>query len=125
MSHISAQQLYSTVPSKNYINLDDPKETIDFLDFSRTDVSRATNQPKNSIRYDDRIPKEVKNRIKEIALTINMVAEFFEGDLKKTKQWFETVNPLLGHLSPREMIRYGRFEKLHKFIINARNDVRP
>ena len=28
-------------------------------------------------------------------------------------------NPLLGDISPRDMIRLGRFERLRKFIINA------
>jgi hypothetical protein len=33
--------------------------------------------------------------------------------------WFKTRNPLLGDISPRDMIRLGRFERLRKFIINA------
>jgi hypothetical protein len=36
--------------------------------------------------------------------------------------WFQTKNPLLGNISPRDMIRYGRYEKLRRFIMNALED---
>jgi len=48
-----------------------------------------------------------------------MVADFFNGNTEKTVLWFKTRNPLLGDISPRDMIRLGRFERLRKFIINA------
>jgi hypothetical protein len=49
-----------------------------------------------------------------------LVAEYFKGDLEKTALWFKIDNPMLGDVSPREMIRAGRFKKLIKFIYNAR-----
>jgi len=38
--------------------------------------------------------------------------------------WFKARNPLLGDVSPRDMIRLGRYEKLRKFIISAMMDSR-
>jgi hypothetical protein len=61
----------------------------------------------------------MRDRLEEISNTINMVADFFNGNTEKTVLWFKTRNPLLGDISPRDMIRLGRFERLRKFIINA------
>ena len=60
-----------------------------------------------------------RERLEELAQTINMVAGVFAGDVNKTVAWFKARNPLLGDVSPRDMIRLGRYEKLRKFIINA------
>jgi len=62
--------------------------------------------------------------LEEIAQTINMVAGVFAGDVNKTVAWFKARNPLLGDVSPRDMIRLGRYEKLRKFIINAMMEAR-
>ena len=48
-----------------------------------------------------------------------MVAKVFDGDVEKTAVWFRARNPMLGDVSPRDMIRLGRFERLRKFIITA------
>lgn len=45
-----------------------------------------------------------------------LVAKFFDGDGAKTLLWMTTKNPLLGNLSPREMIQMGREDKLLKFV---------
>jgi len=47
----------------------------------------------------------------------NEVKEFF-GDEVKAKLWFETKNPLLGEISPNEMMELGRYQKLSEFIDN-------
>ena len=121
----TTQDIFSTVSRKDYIGSADPKSIVDFLEFQKSDVSKATGQPKASIRYDDRIPTEVKNRIREIGNIINLVAEYFDGDLEKTKLWFDTPNPLLGDMSPRDMIRYARYLKLRKFVLSALSGKRP
>ena len=74
----------------------------------------------SSVRYDQEIPRKVRDRLEEIASIINMVAEVFEGDPAKTALWFKTSNPMLGDVSPRDMIRLGRYDKLRKFIVGAR-----
>jgi hypothetical protein len=44
------------------------------------------------------------------------VMEFFEGDAEKTKLWLTTPNPQLGGISPHEMVKRGRLEKLYNFV---------
>lgn len=46
------------------------------------------------------------------------VSKYF-NDPSKTHLWFETSNPMLGDVSPREMLQLGRDEKLFKFIRTA------
>lgn len=96
-----------------------PKLVPDALGLKREDVSRLASVSVKSVRYDDAIPEPVRERLEEIAITVNMVAKFFDGDVDKTVTWFKARNPLLGDVSPRDMIRLGRFERLRKFIINA------
>ncbi len=45
-----------------------------------------------------------------------LVGEFFKGDKKKTNLWFESKNPLLGNVSPDDMLEMGRGWKLLKFL---------
>lgn len=68
---------------------------------------------------DQKIPKDVLDRLMEIANVCGLVAQFFKGDAAKTALWFKTQNPLLGSLSPRDVIRYGRYEKLRRFVMDA------
>ena len=96
-----------------------PKLVPDALGLKREDVSRLASVSVKSVRYDDAIPEPVRERLEEIGITVNMVAKFFDGDVDKTVTWFKARNPLLGDVSPRDMIRLGRFERLRKFIINA------
>jgi hypothetical protein len=44
------------------------------------------------------------------------------NDSEKTKLWFNAPNPLLGNISPNEMLILGREEKLKDFIISQLND---
>lgn len=37
-------------------------------------------------------------------------------DIRKTSMWFHANNPLLGGISPMQMIMRGRSEKLLKFV---------
>lgn len=120
------QQLFNTV-SDDFIGFHElgVKKVVDFLNLQQKEVSRATGQTKNSIRYDDRMPCELKERLEEIGNVINLTAGFFNGDLKKTMLWFNTKNPLLGDISPKDMIAYGRYEKLRKFVVNAISGINP
>jgi len=96
-----------------------PKSVSDVLGLKKEDVSKLASVSQRSVRYDEAIPEQVKERLQEIAITVNMVAKFFDGDTNKTVLWFKTRNPLLGDISPKEMIRLGRYERLRKFIVNA------
>ncbi len=75
-------------------------------------------QTPDLILYDVRIPTELKDLLSEIAIVCELVAEYFNGDATKIALWFKMENPALGGISPRDMIRYGRFKKLKAFIQN-------
>ncbi len=96
------------------------KAVSNFLELDKSSLSKISGVSKSSVRLDDRIPAELKSRLDEIADICNQVADYFDGDVKKTTLWFRVPNPLLGNISPRDMIRYGRYKKLRKFIQEAR-----
>lgn len=119
-----AYSIFSTVPRKDHFAFfknKTPKyeDVVNFFDFKREEVAKAAGVPTSNVRYDDRMPSELQERIQEWAVVINLVAEHFSGDMSKTVLWFRISNPLLGNISPRDMIRFGRFKKLLKFIQNS------
>ena len=116
--------LFDTVPQQDYLELykgNKPQydTIVQFLHFKKEDISKATGLSQNSVRYDDKMPPELKERINEWATLFNLVAGFFKGNAEKTHQWFVTLNPLLGNVAPRDMIRFRRYKKLLKYVMNA------
>lgn len=116
--------IFSNIPKEDYLSLLEQGEArapkvIEFVGFKKADVAKATGISSTSIRYDARMPQILKDRLREWANLLNLVAQFFEGDVAKTALWFKTPNPILGNISPRDMIRFGRYQKLLKFILNA------
>lgn len=97
----------------------DYKRVTDFLDLNTSELSKIGGVSKQSVRLDNRIPQALKDRLEQIANSCALVAEYFEGDIEKTALWFKTPNPMLGDISPRDMIRYGRYKRLMKFIADA------
>jgi hypothetical protein len=123
--------LFDTVP-KDLMNFGhgtsfEPRKIPDLLGFKNEDVSHLAGVSIRSVRYDQNMPQQMRDRLEEIGATINMVAGMFDGDADRTAIWFKARNPLLGDISPRDMIRLGRYERLRKFIINAmmRHGSRP
>jgi len=55
-------------------------------------------------------------RLGEIANICEIVANHFRGDIKKTSLWFQIPNPILGTISPRDMIRVGLYRKLLNIV---------
>jgi hypothetical protein len=115
--------LFRSVPEKDYFKFfedgePDGKKVVNFLNYKKEDVSVAANIPLASVRYDNKIPSELKERLVDWAVAINLVGGYFK-DLNKTMLWFQLSNPQLGGMSPRDMIRVGRFKKLLKFIQTA------
>lgn len=94
------------------------KKVVELLQYKKQDISVATELPLNSIRFDAKMPKELMELLTQWALALNLVGNFFK-DNEKTILWFQIPNPLLGNISPREMIRIGRFNKLYRFIQTA------
>ena len=120
----SNQPLFNNVPEgdplKFWANhgLDYDRLT-EFLDLDKTAWSKLAGVSKSSVRFDERIPRDLKDRMEQIAIICSLVAEYFGGDVRKTALWFKTINPMLGNISPRDMIRLGRYKKLQKFINSA------
>jgi hypothetical protein len=123
----SPAMLFRTVPERDYLQFwpdskFDPQRVARFLDLSKADVAKVADVAPSSVRFDVKIPKDVLDRIVEIANVCGLVAQFFRGDAVKTSLWFKTKNPLLGNISPSDMIRYGRYEKLRRFVMEALNE---
>jgi hypothetical protein len=98
------------------------ERVAEFLEFKKADVAHVAGVARASVRWDHKIPVEVQHRMTEIANICALVAQFFEGDAVKTALWFKTKNPMLGGISPRDMIRFGRYEKLQDFVFDALDD---
>ena len=94
------------------------KKVVDLLQYKKQDVAAAANVKVSSVRYDEKMPAELRDRLIEWAIAINSVGSYFK-DQEKTVLWFKVPNPLLGGYSPKDMIRIGRFKKLFKFIQTA------
>jgi hypothetical protein len=116
--------LFRTVPNKDYLNLFpngivDGQKVVDILNYKKNDVAIAANVPVTSVRYEPhKMSCELKERLQEWAIALNLVEGFF-NDRQKTVLWFSIPNPLLGGMSPRDMIRVGRFKKLLNFVQTA------
>ena len=116
--------VFDTVADKDYLDFFKDKEPRydrikDFLKFKKDDISKAIGIPLESVRFDERIPTEVQERMIEWANVLNLVAGHFKGNPIKTALWFTTPNPLLGNIAPRDMVRLGRYKKLFKFILSS------
>lgn len=116
-------KIFDTIPEDHLSFFENKKPQFNriahFLKFDNEDISKATGFSINSVRWDNKMPPELKERIQEWAILFNLVAGHFKGDEHKTYLWFITLNPLIGNVAPRDMIRFGRFKKLYKFVVNA------
>lgn len=98
----------------------DYKRIAELIQLSKADLSKLSGVAKSSVRFDASIPVPVAERLRELANIANLVAEYFDGDVQKVGLWFELQNPLLGSVSPRNMIRGGRYQRLLNFVLDAR-----
>ncbi|PIX60845.1 MAG: hypothetical protein COZ47_05140 [Lysobacterales bacterium CG_4_10_14_3_um_filter_64_11] len=119
-----AANLFRNIPNHDVLGFGlgaqfQPQRVSEFLDLKKADVSRVADVSPKSVRWDDAIPAAMRKRLEEIAMTCNLVAEAFGGDVEKTALWFKAKNPLLGDVSPRDMVRLGRFDRLRKHIVSA------
>lgn len=119
--------IFNNVYSRDLLGLTENSEfdyakVASFLEFGKDEISKLSGVSKKSVRFDRKIPKEVKERLDEIGNICLLVAEHFEGDAKKTALWFKAPNPMLGNVRPRDMLRLGRYKKLMQFIIDATSE---
>lgn len=88
-----------------------PSRVAEWLALGTEDLARLADAA-----HGDAAAVPVRKHLVEVAAMCNLIAEIFDGDLEKARVWFKAVNPLLGDVAPRDMIRLGRFERLRKFI---------
>lgn len=120
------QNIHSTDPLEFWSNHGlNYKKVTDFLDLDAGALSKIGGISKRSVRLDNRIPNDLRERLEQIANICAMVAGYFEGDADKTALWFKTLNPMLGDISPRDMIRFGRYRRLLKFIVETQAENFP
>jgi uncharacterized protein (DUF2384 family) len=120
---MTTSTLFKTVSSRDSLhfwkgNSLDCQKVREFAGIDTRDLARITGLAKSSVRYDDKAPREVREHLENIANICNLVFQFFEDDVK-TKLWLQTPNPMLGNVSPRDMIRFGRYAKLLRFVTQA------
>ena len=115
-SHIARRDLLGLYRG----GIPDYKRIADLVQLSKADLSKLAGVAKSSVRFDASIPVPVAERLRELANIANLVAEYFDGDLQKVGLWFELQNPMLGNISPRNMIRGGRYKRLLNFVLDAR-----
>lgn len=96
------------------------KRVAQLVSLSKTDLGKIGKVSASSVRFDAKIPQPVAERLSEIANIANLVAEFFNADAKKVELWFRLPNPQLGNISPRNMIRLGRYTRLLNFVLDAK-----
>ena len=101
------------------------REVAEFLQLKKPEVAKVAGVAPSSVRFDQKMPREVHERLEEIANICALVAEYFEGDVAKTALWFRTRNPMLGDIAPRDMIRFGRYAKLRQFVMDALSENNP
>jgi hypothetical protein len=100
----------------------DYRRIAELTKLSKTDLGKISQVAKSSVRFDVHIPEPVAERLREIANIANLVAAFFAGDVQKTSLWFEIANPMLGNISPSNMIRMSKQKRLLSFVVSAREE---
>jgi hypothetical protein len=120
----SSTLLFRTIADRDYLEFGsgesfNPHRVARFLELSKSEVAKVAGVAPASVRFDQKMPKDVRDRMLEVGNICGLVAQFFAGDVAKTALWFKTKNPLFGNISPRDMIRYGRYEKLRRFVMSA------
>ena len=80
-----AAQLFSTVPKQDHLGFwadhtFNARAVADFFEFDTRALAKVASVAPASVRFDQKIPKEVLERLEEIANIAGLVAQFFEGD---------------------------------------------
>lgn len=91
-------RLFRNIHDRDYLGFwadqtPNARGVADFLGFKKPDVAKVAGVAPSSVRFDRKIPREVLERLEEIANICALVAQFFEGDVAKTALWFRTRSP--------------------------------
>jgi hypothetical protein len=120
--------LFSTVPQRDYLQfwqsgLFQPQRVARFLGLSKGELAQLAGVAPASVRFDDKAPRALRERLMELATTCELVAAAFEGNTTKTALWFMTPNPELNNFSPCDLLRRGNREILQQQILDAITEV--
>jgi len=129
------QPIFSNSPGESSPFWDKRSRGLDYKKianniFDRTDrkekISQITGVSKNSVRYDDKMPQEVKEFLNHAVAIFHLVYTHFNDDFEKTKLWFELPNPMIGEgITPKDMIYIGRHQKLFQIVSAATQGEQP
>ncbi len=116
--------LFSTVPQQDYLQfwqsgLFQPQRVAKFLGLSKSELALLAGVAPASVRFDDKAPRVLRERMMDLAATCALVAEAFVGNVTMTKLWFMTANPQLNNLSPCDLLRRGDHEALQRQVTAA------
>lgn len=116
--------LFSTVPARDYLQFwqagrFQPQRVARFLNLSKGELAQLAAVAPASVRFDDKAPRILRERLMDIAATCELVAEAFAGNTTKTALWFMTANPYLRNLSPRDLLQRGEHAVLQRHVLEA------
>ena len=122
-----------TMPQHDSPFWNQESKDLDYKEIARTffgrkekRIGQLTGVDRESVRYDSKIPKEVKEFLQFMASILHLVYEYFDHDFGKTKTWLKLPNPLIGGcITPKEMVHIGRHEKLLQIISSALQEEIP
>jgi hypothetical protein len=124
MTPHTRSSLFATVPQQDYLQfwqsgLFQPQRVARFLGLSKSELALLAGVAPASVRFDDKAPRALRERMMDLAATCALVAEVFAGNATMTKLWFMTSNPQLNNLSPCELLRRGDRETLQRQVTAA------
>lgn len=96
-----------------------PQRVVRFLGLTKSEVAVLACVAPSSVRYDEKAPRGLRERLTEIAGICELVAEAFAGNAAKTALWFKTPNPQLQNRAPRDLIRMRQHEQLGLLVMQA------
>jgi hypothetical protein len=63
--------------------------------------------------------KRMQKKLVGAAIKVSLFDEvkvYFKNDANLTRLWFKTPNPMLGNISPNDMVKIGNVKKLGQWI---------
>jgi uncharacterized protein with HEPN domain len=116
--------LFGTVAQRDHLQfwqsgLFQPQRVARFLGLSKIQLAKLAGVAPASVRFDDKAPRVLRERMMELAATCALVAEAFDGNATRTQLWFMTANPQLNGLSPCDLLRQGNRTALQRHVTLA------
>lgn len=118
LASVKINSFYKSTGEINY------KEIPIFLQLTSDDMAKIAKISVKTVRYDEKMPTVLKERVEEIKNICELVYEML-GDVSKTQLWFRTKNQMLGNNTPRDLIRFGRYQKILDILIDIKRGNMP